>query len=99
MPRCRQSPVQKLAGCRFLLVGWLVLLSPITAHATPGPTEVIQRFCGQLLDALQHTTAIGARGRYQKLEPIVIRAFDLPFIAPLSVGPSWAKLQRHQKRC
>ena len=104
MPRCRQSPmrklapVRKLAGCRFLLVGWLVFLSPITAQATPGPTEVIRHFCGQLLDVMQHATTLGARGRYQKLEPIVLGTFDLPFMARLSVGPSWASLSSDQKR-
>ena len=97
MPRCRQSPMQKLAGCRFLLLGWLVL-SPIAAQATPGPTEVIRHFCGQLLDVMQHATTLGPRGRYQKLEPIVLGAFDLPFMARLSTGPSWAKLSTEQKR-
>ena len=97
MPRCRQSPMQKLAGCQFLLLGWLVL-SPIAAQATPGPTEVIRHFCGQLLDVMQHATALGAKGRYQKLEPIVLGAFDLPFMARLSTGPTWAKLSSDQKR-
>jgi len=97
MPRCRQSPMQKLAGCQFLLLGWLVL-SPIAAQATPGPTEVIRHFCGQLLDVMQHATALGPRGRYQKLEPIVLGAFDLPFMARLSTGPTWAKLSSDQKR-
>ncbi|HXQ08069.1 MAG TPA: hypothetical protein VN831_25375, partial [Bradyrhizobium sp.] len=64
--------MQKLAGCRFGLVAWLVVLFPIAAQATPGPTEVIRHFCGQLLDVMQHATALGARGRYQKLEPIVV---------------------------
>jgi phospholipid transport system substrate-binding protein len=95
---CGQSRMQKLVGCRYLLVGWLVLLSPIAAQAAPGPTEVIRNFCGQLLDVMQHATALGARGRYQKLEPIVVGAFDLPFMARLSVGPSWATLAAEQKR-
>jgi len=90
--------MQKLAECRFLLVGCLVFFSPITAPAAPGPTEVIRQFCGQLLDVMQHATALGARGRYQRLEPIVIGTFDLPFMARLSVGPSWAKLPSDQKR-
>ena len=98
MPRCRQSLMQKLDGCRFLIVGWLVFLSPITAQATPGPTEVIRHFCGQLLDVMQHATTLGARGRYQKLEPIVAGTFDLPFMARLSVGPSWATLSAEQKQ-
>ena len=98
MRRYRQSRLQKLAGCRFLLVGWLVFLSPITAQSTPGPTEVIRHFCDQLLDVMQHATTLGARGRYQKLEPIVLGTFDLPFMARLSVGPSWASLTNDQKR-
>jgi len=98
MQRCRQSLLQKLAGRRFLLVAWLVVLFPIAAQATPGPTEVIRHFCGQLLDVMQHATTLGARGRYQRLEPIVLGAFDLPFMARLSTGSSWAKLSTDQKR-
>jgi phospholipid transport system substrate-binding protein len=98
MPRCREYRMQKPAGCRFALIAWLVFLFPIAAQATPGPTEVIRQFCGQLLDVMQHATALGARGRYQRLEPIVIGTFDLPFMARLSVGPSWAKLPSDQKR-
>src|SRR5229473_3373069 len=94
----RQIRLQRLAACRFLLVGWLVLLSPIPAQATPGPTEVIRHFCGQLLDVMQHATTLGARGPYQRLEPIVLGAFDLPFMARLSIGPSWASLTNDQKR-
>jgi phospholipid transport system substrate-binding protein len=96
---CRvQSRRQTLAGCRYLLAGWLVFLAPIAAQATPGPSEVIRNFCGQLLDVMQHATALGARGRYQKLEPIVVGTFDLPFMARLSVGPTWANLSRDTKR-
>src|SRR5438067_12389239 len=98
MLRCRESLFPKLVVCGFVLSGWLVLFSPIPAQATPGPTEVIRHFCGQLLDVMQHATALGARGRYQRLEPIVLSTFDLPFMARLSVGPSWAKLSTEQKR-
>lgn len=98
MLRSRQFRLHKLAGYRFVLVGWLVFLSPIAAQATPGPTEVIRHFCGQLLDVMQHATALGPRGRYQRLEPIVLGTFDVPFMARLSVGPSWARLSSDQKR-
>jgi phospholipid transport system substrate-binding protein len=87
------------AGSRFVLIGWLLFLSPIAAQATtPGPTEVIRNFCGQLLDVMQRATTLGTKGRYQRLEPIVLGTFDVPFMARLSVGPSWAKLSTDQKR-
>jgi phospholipid transport system substrate-binding protein len=98
MLRCRQSPMQKLAGFRFLLVGWLVFLSPMPSWATPGPTEVVRQFYGQLLDTMQHASTLGAKGRYQKLEPVVLSTFDVPFMARLSIGPLWAKLTAEQKR-
>lgn len=91
--------MQKLAGVCFLLVGWLVFSSPIPAGAAPtGPTEVVRNFYGVLLDLMQHGGALGPKGRYQKLEPIVRGTFDVPFMARLSIGPSWAKLTTEQKR-
>jgi phospholipid transport system substrate-binding protein len=98
MLRCRQSPLHRLAGCWFVLVGWLVFLAPIPAEATPSPTEVIRHFYAQLLDVMQHASALGARGRFQKLEPIVLGLFDVPYMARLSIGPSWARLPTDQKR-
>jgi phospholipid transport system substrate-binding protein len=96
--RCRQFRLHKRAGCRLVLVAWLVFFSPISAQAAQGPTEVVRHFCGQLLDVMQHATALGPRGRYQRLEPIVLGTFDVPFMARLSIGPTWAKLSSEQKR-
>ena len=98
MLRCQEYRFPKLAICGFVLSGWLVVLFPIAAQATPGPTEVIRQFCGQLLDVMQHAATLGAKGRYQKLEPIVHNVFDVPFMARLSIGPLWAKLPVDQKR-
>jgi len=98
MLRCPNSLFTKLPGCWFALVGWLVIFSPTPAEATSGPGEVVRHFCGQLLDVMQHATTLGARGRYQKLEPIVLGTFDVPFMARLSIGPTWARLSSEQKR-
>jgi len=98
MLRCRQSPMPKFAGFGFLLVCWLVFLFPIPIWAAPGPTDVVREFYGQLLDTMQHASTLGAKGRYQKLEPVVLRTFDVPFMARLSIGPLWAKLTPEQKR-
>ena len=47
---------------------------------------------------MRHAAALGPKGRYQKLEPVVLRSFDVPFMARLSVGPLWARLPPEQKR-
>src|SRR5271165_4453990 len=98
MLRCRRSWLQKRAGFGLLLVGWLVFLSPVPAEAASGPAEVVHNFYSVLLDVMQHAAALGARGRYQKLEPVVFGTFDVPFMARLSVGAAWRSLTVEQKR-
>ena len=98
MLRRREHLFPKLAWCSFVVAASLTLLSPAARATSPGPTDVIRHFYAQLLDVMQHATTLGARGRYQKLEPIVLRMFDVPYMARLSIGPSWAKLMTDQKR-
>jgi phospholipid transport system substrate-binding protein len=47
---------------------------------------------------MQHAAQLGAKGRYQQLDPIVHRLFDVPYMAKLSIGPSWVRLATDQKR-
>jgi phospholipid transport system substrate-binding protein len=82
----------------LLVAAALTLSSPAANATSPGPTDVIRHFYAQLLDVMQHASTLGARGRYQKLEPIVLHMFDVPYMARLSIGPSWAKLATDQKR-
>jgi len=97
MVRYRQSAMRKLAGFCLLLAGVLISLSPAPAAAS-GPTEAIRRLNGELLDTMQHAATLGVKGRYQKLEPIVFKTFDVPYMARLSIGPSWASLTPDQKK-
>jgi phospholipid transport system substrate-binding protein len=85
-------------GVWLLCASWLLLSSHNATAATPGPTAVVQHFYGELLDAMQHAGTLGAKGRYQKLAPLVLGAFDVPFMARLSIGPSWYRLTPEQKR-
>jgi phospholipid transport system substrate-binding protein len=91
----RRSSIRALSP---LFVGLLIFLSPVAGYAAAGPMDVVRSFYGALLDIMQHGSALGAKGRYQKLEPIVLSTFDVPFMARLSIGPSWGKLTPEQKR-
>src|SRR5215469_10030411 len=87
------------SGLCFAFLGWLVFFSPLPAPAAAGPpTGVVQNFYNVLLDIMQRSAALGPKGRYQKLEPIVHSTFDVPFMARLSVGLSWSRLAPEQKR-
>jgi phospholipid transport system substrate-binding protein len=90
----------KLAGLALVLAGALIFASPRAPAATPGPgpSEVVQRLYGELLDTMQHATALGAKGRYQKLEPTIFRTYDVPFMAKLTIGPLWAGLTPEKKQ-
>lgn len=79
-----------IAACLFV---WAA--APATAA---GPSDLIRQFYGQLLDTMQQAKTLGARGRYQKLEPIVFTTFDVPYMAKLSIGPSWTGLSPEQKQ-
>jgi phospholipid transport system substrate-binding protein len=93
----RRSVIRNLAGFGLLLAGSLIL-SPMPAAAASSGTEVIRQFYAQLLDTMQRAAALGVKGRYQKLEPIVFAAFDVPYMARLSIGPAWAGLTPDQKK-
>ena len=98
MLRCRPSGRWKAVCLGFLVAAWLVFPSPEAPAATGAPTDVVRNFYGVLLDVMQHASALGPKGRYQKLEPVVRGTFDVPFMARLSVGPTWRNLTPEQKR-
>jgi len=72
--------------------------APTGAQTQPGPSETLRGFNGELLSVMQNAKALGAKGRYQKLEPVVQRTFDVPFMTRLSVGVLWGKLTVEQKQ-
>lgn len=87
--------VRKFVGLGVVLAA--LLLSPISPAEAAGPSDVIRGFYGVLLDTMQHAQQLGARGRYQKLEPVIFRTFDVPYMAKLSIGPGWNALTPDQK--
>ncbi|HJU15982.1 MAG TPA: ABC transporter substrate-binding protein [Stellaceae bacterium] len=99
MPGFRQSRLHKLVRLWLFSAGLLIVASPLSSAATPGlgPRQIVQHLYGALLDTMKQASALGARGRYRKLEPLIFGTFDLPFMARLTIGPSWAGLPPEQK--
>ena len=88
--------LRKLAGSA-VLAGSLLLL-PIAPAAAAGPSDTIRNFYGVLLDTMRQAQQLGARGRYQRLEPVIFQTFDVPYMAKLSIGPGWNALSPEQKK-
>jgi phospholipid transport system substrate-binding protein len=91
--------MQRLARYALLLAIALICLSGDLARAAPpGPADVVRRFNEELLATMKNADALGVKGRYEKLEPIVRRTFDVGYMTRLSIGRLWADLNADQRR-
>ncbi len=62
------------------------------------PTTIIASFYDALLAAMREGPALGFQGRSERLAPAIRRAFDLPLMTRLMVGPQWANLTPTQQQ-
>ncbi|HEV2673502.1 MAG TPA: ABC transporter substrate-binding protein [Aliidongia sp.] len=83
-----------------LILGLVFFLAASTgrALAAPGPSAEVQAFYDVLLGNMKNAEALGAKGRYAKLEPVIQSTFDVPFMSRLSVGSLWGQLKPEQKQ-
>ena len=59
-------------------------------------TASIRRFYDALLDVMKRAKALGPRGRYDALAPVIGATFDLPAMTRISVGPRWTSIPKEQ---
>ncbi|HEY5289463.1 MAG TPA: ABC transporter substrate-binding protein [Caulobacteraceae bacterium] len=52
----------------------------------------IEALDNALLSTMKEGAALGAKGRFRKLEPVVQSAFDLPLMTRFAVGPAWTSM-------
>ena len=70
-----------------------VLVPPFTARAADnGAVATVSAFYDTLLHAMKSGKQLGFAGRRDLLAPAVTRAFDLPLMARITVGPQWANM-------
>jgi phospholipid transport system substrate-binding protein len=67
------------------------------AFADPAAAQV-DTFDGALLGAMKAGRAAGVQGRYHALAPAVSRAFDIPTMIRLAVGPAWSSIPAAQQQ-
>jgi phospholipid transport system substrate-binding protein len=69
------------------------------AHAAPASGgDTVQRLYDALLSTMKNGHTLGQSGRFIRLEPVIRRTFDIPSMARLSVGSSWATLTETQRQ-
>ncbi len=65
--------------------------------AEESPRVVAERLDATLLEAMQNAEALGYQGRYELLAPVLEQSFDFPFMARVSIGRYWRKMDEAQR--
>jgi len=60
-------------------------------------TAPIRAFYDALLDVMRRAKALGVRGRYDALAPVIRATFDLAAMTRISVGPRWNTIPPEQQ--
>jgi phospholipid transport system substrate-binding protein len=63
-----------------------------------GGADTVRTLYATLMNSMRNGPALGARGRYQQIEPVVQRVFDVPYMTRLAVGPQWSSLSPLQQQ-
>ncbi len=86
----------KAAGFAAMLA---IAALPQQGAAMPaGGGQVVQGLYDTLLGTMKNGRILGQSGRFAQIEPVVRRSFDIPTMARLSVGPTWATLTEAQRQ-
>jgi phospholipid transport system substrate-binding protein len=78
-------------------LGLGMLSYPVYAAPTSS-ADTVQGLYDVLLSTMKNGRTLGQSGRFTQLEPVIRRTFDIPSMARLSVGSSWASLSEAQRQ-
>jgi phospholipid transport system substrate-binding protein len=95
-PILSTTPVWKAATLTAVFGFAMVGYPPYAAPASSGDT--VQGLYDALLSTMKNGRTLGQSGRFTQLEPVIRRTFDIPSMARLSVGSSWATLTETQRQ-
>jgi phospholipid transport system substrate-binding protein len=81
-----------------LTLGALTAVSTGTAQAeTTEPAAAVQSLYDALLDTMKQGEKLGFEGRYQKLEPVIHKIFDIATMCKISIGGYWTEMPTEKK--
>jgi phospholipid transport system substrate-binding protein len=89
-------PPRKAASLAVMLA-LAILPQPLYAMP-PSGGDTVQCLYDALLGAMKSGRTLGQSRRFAQLEPVIRKTFDVPSMARLSVGPSWATLTEAQRQ-
>lgn len=81
------------------LFACLLLLGPAPGvRAAETPTASVERLNTALLEVMKDAEALGYRGRYEKLAPVLTEAFDFPAMARVILGSHWSAISEAERQ-
>ena len=84
---------------RMLWAGPAIAALPSRESRAEAPAvNTVKDFYDTLLSVMQQAKTLGLKGRYEKLDPAIHKAFNLPLMTRLSVGPDWVKLSPEEQK-
>lgn len=63
----------------------------VAAQTDPAATR-IESFDASLIEVMKGGAALGAKGRFHKLAPVIDSTFDIPLMTRIAVGAPWSTL-------
>jgi len=72
--------------------------SAAAATDASAAASTVSSFYDTLLSVMKEGPSLGFKGRYDRLNPTVRTAFDLPLMTRLMVGPQWTSLTPAQQQ-
>jgi len=97
-PNARFSWTGKIAGRGLALLLGMAISAASAAAPSVGPQDGLRSFYDTLLATMKDGRTLGQSGRYARLAPVIGRLFDVPLMARLAVGSSWASLPPTQQQ-
>ena len=81
----------------FTVLAAALAATPAFAQAADPAAQQIDKLHAALIDVLKRGKALGTKGRYEALQPVIERTFDLPAMTRFAVGTSWSTLPADQQ--
>ena len=82
----------KIAGLSLALLLATGMSAVVPAALPMNPQDSVRSLYDTLLTTMKDGRTLGQSGRYARLALVVAKLFDVPVMARLAVGPSWATL-------
>lgn len=83
-----------LAGAAILV--FTICCARVEAAAVDA-TQTVRAFYEVLVGTMHEGPKLGAKGRYDRLAPVIDQTFDLAFMARTAVGPQWYKFSTDER--